>query len=384
MGVSALDDLPDISYIDNLTLEQVTEMMMEIFRKHLKEITGEEPVIERSDPYRLLINSQSVLNMQMLLYIDHCGKMNSLKYAHGDFLDHMGVFKNRIRKPAQKASVKVRFSVETVRASAEPVPAGILVTADQKVFFETVSYAEIAAGELSVETECVCTVAGKAGNGYGVGEISTLVTPSGFISAVSNTTKSAGGSDIEEDDEYKEGIFNAPGRYSTAGPDDAWVAIVKDFDSDVEDVKPTTVPGSGIVTIIVLMKHGRLPEEWERVKIRDYLMRPDIRPFDIEVRVCTPVAVEYGISLTYYIAESNKGRVSEICSEVDRSVAKYIEWQGNKIGRDLNPDELLTMIKSAGAKRVIISSPAFTPLTEGGVAVFNGSMDVKFGGVESD
>lgn len=384
MGISVLDELPDISFIDDLTLEQVTEMMMEEYRKNLKEITGEEPVIERSDPYRLLINSQSVLNMQMLLYIDHCGKMDSLKYAHGDFLDHMGVFKNRPRKPAQKASVKVRFSMEAARASAEPVPAGILVTADQKMFFETVSYAEIAAGELSVEAECVCTVAGEAGNGYGVGEICTLVTPSGFISAVSNTTKSTGGSDVEKDDEYREGIFNAPNKYSTAGPDDAWVAIVKDFNADVEDARPTTVPGSGINTIIVLMKHGRLPEEWELERIRDHLMRPDIRTFGVDVQVQAPVAVEYGISLIYYIAESNKGRVPEIRSNVDRAVAGYTEWQGNKIGRDLNPDELLAMLKSAGVKRAVISSPVYTPLTESRVAVFNGSMDVEFGGVESD
>lgn len=382
--MSVLDNLPDISYIDNMTLEKVTNLLLEEYKKNLKEITGKEPAIERSDPYRLLINSQSVLNMQMLLFIDHCGKMNSLKYAYGDFLDHLGAFKNRPRKEAQKATVAVRFSLGAERQFAEPVPAGLMVTADQDVFFETAEYAEIPPGERSVTVTCVCTVPGEAGNGYSVGEIRTLATPSGFIADVANTTRSSGGSDEEGDDEYREGIYNAPNKYSTVGPDDAWIAIVKDFDPNVEDVKPTTVPGSGTNTIRVLMKHGRLPGEGELANIKKYLMRPDIRTFGIQVEVCPPAIVQYGTSLTFYIAESNKERVANICDEVHLAVAKYIEWQGSKIGRDLNPDELLAMIKGAGAKRAVISSPAFTPVPENSVAVFDGNMHVEFGGVESD
>lgn len=384
MGISTLDELPELSYIDGMTLEKVKDMLLEEYRKNLKEITGNEPVIERSDPYRLLINCQAVLDMQMLSFIDHCGRMNSLKYAHGEYLDHLGAFKNRSRNAAKRATVTVRFSMDAARESVEPVPAGIMVTADQKVFFETVEYTEIPAGELSVLAECVCTVAGKIGNNYSAGEICTLVTPTGFISAVANTTSSTGGADEESDDEYREGIYNAPNKYSTAGPDDAWVAFVKDFNTDVEDVKPATVPGSGINTITVLMKHGRLPEESELAKIKEYLMRPDIRTFCIDVEVKAPATVGYGISLTYYIGESNKERVTDICSEVDRAVAKYTEWQGSRIGRDLNPDELLMMIKEAGAKRVVITSPVFTPVSESAVAVLNGDIDLKFGGVESD
>lgn len=384
METNVFDDLPELSYIDGMTLDTVKGMLLDEYRKNLKELTGKEPVIERSDPYRLLINSQAVLNMQMLLFIDRCGKMNSLKYAYGDYLDHMGNFKNRPRKPAKKASVTVLFSMEAARQSVEPVPAGLMMTADQSIFFETAEYAEIPAGELSVLVRCLCTVPGEIGNGYEPGEIGTLVTPSGFLTSVANVTASAGGEDRESDDGFRLGIYNAPNRYSTAGPDDAWVALVKDFSTEIEDVKPTTVPGSGVNTIIVLMKHGRIPEESELTEIREYLLRPDIRTFGIDVRVKPPEKVPYGIELTYYIGESGKERVAEICADVEKAVARYTEWQGAKIGRDINPDELLAMIKNAGAKRVVITSPSFTGIPEGSVAFFNGSSSVSFGGVESD
>ncbi len=379
-----LDDLPELSYINNMTLEDVTNLFMDEYKKNLKEITGEEPVIDRSDPYRLLILSQSVMNMQMLLYIDHAGKMNSLKYAHDAFLDHMGSIKNRPRKEAQRATVEVLFTMEAARQSAEPIPAGTMVTADQSIFFETMEYAEIPAGETETTVTCICTVTGTIGNNYAPGEISTLVTPIGFITAVRNTAKSAGGSDRESDEEYREGIYNAPNKYSAAGPDDAWVAIVKDFNADIEDVRPTTVPGSGINTILVLMKHGRLPEESEMKEIREHLLRPDIRPFGIGVEVKAPAKAEYSVELTFYIGDSGKERVLEICAGVEAAVARYTEWQGARIGRDVNPDELLAMVKNAGAKRAVIKTPLFRSVEEGSVPFLVGEPKVTFGGVESD
>lgn len=384
MGIRALDELPDISYIEGMTLDTVKEMLLNEYKKNLEKITGREAVVGRCDPYRILLNSVAVMDVQMLLFIDQCGKMNSLKYAFGDYLDHIGVRQSRPRKEAQKAVVTVEFALDAARQSVEPIPVGTMVTADQAVFFETAEYAEIPAGDLSVPVKCVCTVAGQAGNEYGVGEITTLATPTGFIAHVSNTTVSAGGTDRESDDEYREGIYNAPNKYSTAGPDEAWVALIKDFDPMVEDVKPTTVPGSGVNTIIILNKHGNIPEESQMANIRDYLMRPDIRTFGINVHVCAPTPVGYGILLVYYIANFDKDRVAEICVEVDLAVAKFIEWQSGKIGRDVNPDELLAMIKQAGVKRAVISEPSFSPVPDDSVAVFNGIADIRFGGVESD
>lgn len=384
MRLKEIKDLPDVSFIDNLSLEDVKNILIEEYKKEYENITGKEAVMERSDPMRVLISAQAVLDMQLLSFVDRCGKMNLLKYAQGDFLDHMGAFKNRARKEAQSASVMVRFSLAEPRNETEPIPQGTMVTADQKVFFETAEYAEIPAGESSIEILCSATTAGAEGNDYEKGEITTLVTPTGFISAVSNTTKSSGGTDRENDEDYAEGIFRAPDKYSVAGPEPAWISLVKDFNSDVEDVYPDTVPGSGVVQITVLMKHGRIPESTELQNIHNYLMRPDIHTLCTMVEVKPPALQYYEISLTYYIGESNRSRAAEVQKNVEQAVGAYTEWQDSRVGRDINPDELLVLLKQAGVKRAVITSPVFCQVLDGTVAHFNGTQNVSYGGVESD
>lgn len=384
MGLKEIKDLPDVSFIGGLSLEDVRNILIEEYKKEYEKITGKEAVMERSSPMRILISAQAVMDMQMLSFIDRCGKMNLLKYAQGDFLDHMGAFKSRERKEAGNASVMVRFSMAEPRDEAEPIPQGTMVTADQKVFFETVEYAEIPAGESSIEILCSATTAGTEGNNYGKGEITTLVTPTGFISAVSNTTKSGGGTDRENDEDYAEGILRTPDKYSVAGPEAAWISLVKDFDSNVEDVYPDTVPGSGVVQITVLMKHGRIPESAELQGIHDYLMRPDIHTLCTKVEVKAPAQKNYDVSLTYYIGESSRSRAAEIQKNVEQAVGAYTEWQDSRVGRDINPDELLVLLKQAGAKRVVIDSPAFYHVPDKTVAHFSGTQNVAYGGVESD
>lgn len=405
MGMSKIMDLPDISFIDNMTLEDVESLFMGKFREHYRENTGTELVIEKSDPYRLWALTQSVLDYQMLLFVDKCGKMNFLKYAYTEFLDHMGVFKNCPRSGAKKAAVQVLFSMAEARNSAEIIPAGTMVTADQKVFFETTECAEIPAGELSVVISCECTTEGNIGNGYETGEITTLVTPTGFISSVTNTTPSRGGADEETDEEYKEGIYETPDQYSAAGPDLAWISFAKKYDRNVADVMPNSEPGSGVVSLTVIMKKGRLPEEDEIRNIQEYLMNPNIRPLTTNVRVQAPKVNEYDISLTFYVGRSNKERAADICEAVDWGIADYICWQGVHgdsvemgsknydltsietepvVGRDINPDELLTRLKNAGVKRAVITAPVFTTVDMDEIAKFSGNLSVKYGGVESD
>ena len=62
----------------------------------------------------------------------------------------------------------------------------------------------------------------------------------------------------------------------------------------------------------------------------------------------------------------------------------YTEWQDSRVGRDVNPDELLVLLKQAGVKRAVITSPVFCQIPNGTVAHFNGTQKVTYGGVESD
>ena len=64
-------------------------------------------------------------------------------------------------------------------------------------------------------------------------------------------------------------------------------------------------------------------------------------------------------------------------------IQDFISWQTTEIGRDINPTELIRRVRDAGAKRVELTSPAFTAVQETEVARL-GSQKVTYGGLEDD
>ena len=50
---------------------------------------------------------------------------------------------------------------------------------------------------------------------------------------------------------------------------------------------------------------------------------------------------------------------------VQAAVDKYIAWQCGKLGRDINPSKLISLLMQTGVKRVDLTSPVFTHLQDG-------------------
>ncbi|EJX4857691.1 baseplate J protein, partial [Salmonella enterica] len=59
-----------------------------------------------------------------------------------------------------------------------------------------------------------------------------------------------------------------------------------------------------------------------------------------------------------------KSRATLIQSEVSKALEEYKLWQRSVMGRDINPDEIISRFKNAGAKRLEITSPVFTVISE--------------------
>ena len=114
------------------------------------------------------------------------------------------------------------------------------------------------------------------------------------------------------------------------------------------------------------------------------MMEDDIRPLTDNVVVMPPDIHEYGVDLTYYINESDRVRAAVIQEEVKKAVEEYISWQKEKIGRDVNPDKLRSMLLGAGAKRVEVRTPVFERLAWSSIAVISGEPTIQYGGVEDD
>jgi len=380
--LNTIDNLPDISFIDGLTLEDLQSKILTDFVAKYQEVTGKKIQLSKSDPNRIIMLSCAQIIYQGLQNIDKAGKMNFLKYAYDDYLENMGALKKVTRNPAKFAQVPVKFTLSGKREAATSIPQGTRVTAAYEVYFATIEYAEIPAGETEITVMTECTEAGTIGNDFAAGELTTLVDPIGFVSKVSNTEKSTGGTEVESDQNMAERIYLAPSSFSTAGPDDAYEYWVKDSNPNIGDVKITS-PVPGVVDIRFVMTDGTVPDDTTIAAVTAAVNQRGKRPLTDQVQVKKPEIEEYSIDVTYYINTSDSNAATAIQAQVESAVEKYKLWQASKVGRDINPDELIANINDAGAKRAVVRAPVFRVIGETAKAQCTG-VNVIYGGLEDD
>lgn len=382
MATFNTDNFPDISFIENTTIDELLTQMIDDFLTKYEEITGEKISLAQANPYRLILYASAVQIYQAMQYTDYAGKQSFLTYATGDFLDNLAAMRGLTRIEATAAVTILQFSISAPIASAVSIPAGTRVTNGNDVYFATDEYAEIRPGQTSVTVSATCTEAGLTGNGFAIGELNTVVNTLPYIVTVTNTVATSGGADRESDDNLKERIYSVPGSYSTAGPAGAYIFHTKSVSSEIGDVAVSS-PNPCEVVVKFIMADGSLPSAAMIQKVQDYLNNNDIRPLTDVVTVGAPNTATYNINITYYIGASDTSAVSTIQEDVAAAVSAYNIWQTEKIGRDINPSYLIKKIMEAGAKRVVVNSPVFTAVDESTV-VKTGTVTVNYGGVESD
>jgi phage-related baseplate assembly protein len=378
------ESFPDISFIDDCTVDDVLTQMINDYQTKYKELTGKEASLAKANPYRLIMYACTVQIYQAMQYADYAGKMSFLKYANGDYLDNLAALRGVKRTEATAATTVLQFSLDAAIASAVSIPAGCRATNGNGVYFATDKYAEIPAGETTVSVSATCTDEGSCGNDFAAGEFNVVVNTLPYVVSVTNTETTSGGADREDDDSLKNRIFSAQDAYSTAGPKGAYEYFVLNADPTISNVvvdAPDDQPGT--VNIYFICDDGELPSDTLIQKVSDYLNDRDVRPLTDHVLVKAPETATYDIDITYYIPSSMKSAVSVIQSDVDTAVSIYNTWQTEKIGRDINPSYLIQKVMEAGAKRVEVTSPSFTVMDSFTVAR-TGTVSVTYGGVEDD
>lgn len=380
--ISEIANLPDVSFIDNKTLDEVQANMVSDYETKYKEITGKELSLRRGDPEALKLYACSVQIYQMYLNVEKTGKMDLLKYAYSDFLDNIGANRGVTRLPAYPAVTTVRFTLSAVMESVITIPKGTRVSNGDSLYFATDEAAEVAIGDTYVDVACTCLTDGEEGNGVIAGLLNTLVDPIAYVGEVANIEKTSGGSDIESDEDFADRIYLAPSGYSVAGPRDAYIYHTKSYSSAIGDIEVSS-PEPCEVEVRFLMADSSMPTDALLTEVKDYLSDNSIRPLTDQLSVLKPTGQGFDLAFTYYINKTDIDKAVTIQTEVLQAVSDYISWQTGKIGRDINPSMLTQMIISAGAKRVDIISPAFTEVPTGSVARVS-TQTVTYGGVEDD
>lgn len=140
---------------------------------------------------------------------------------------------------------------------------------------------------------------------------------------------------------------------------------------------------AGRVHIAVLLEDGELPGRELLTDITEALSASKIRPLTDVVTVTAPDVIRFDVDLTYYIPTEGTVSASDMDAAVQEAVDGYIAWQSARMGRDINPSELIYRVKQTGVKRVQVNAPLFSVVGKTEVAL-PGSRNVVNGGREDE
>lgn len=383
-NITELANCPELNFIEHMTIQETEEQLRALYAKNYREITGRDPVIGEADPLNLLMKAFAAMEYQTMQYADTKGRMEMLNTSTGEALDALAALVGISRKGPTRATATVCFTLSEIQAGVVAVPAGTRVKTEDGKYFNTLDYAEIQKGETHTDVMVQAQEAGAGSSGILIGSIKILVDPIPYIGSVSNTTESTGGLDTEDDDSLTRRIYLAPSVYSCAGPRDAYEYYAREWRGDVADVRVDS-PNPDEVNIYFTIEDEngvRLPNSTELEDMKEYMSAETMRPLCDKVDCVAPDEVEYSISLTYWIAVSDQKSVSEIQNKVNKAVDDFQTWQ-RKLGRDINPTELIARMRAAGTKRVKLTAPQDETVEKAKLPKCTG-VTVTYGGLEDD
>lgn len=144
--MSAIENTPEISFIDNKTVEDVRGEMVADYEDYMTQAQGVAVSLDRASVHRMILYAAAAQIYQAMQYIDRQGKQSLLKYSYSDYLDNLALFKGVTRSPATAATCTLRFTLAAERETATAIPQGTRVASSGSVYFATDEYAEIPPG----------------------------------------------------------------------------------------------------------------------------------------------------------------------------------------------------------------------------------------------
>jgi phage-related baseplate assembly protein len=372
-----------------------------------------------ADPERLIQLTEAAVLTQVSTDIDKTGKGNLLFFADEETIELIGSLygERGKRLQASHALTTIRYTLSIPRTVRTIILRGYRTTPDNKVFFATKYAIEIPAGELYGDVEAECTTAGMEGMGFEPGDINNMVDISPFVVRAENITPTSGGADIEDIEVYRARLQLLPESFSVAGPDGAYEFWARTANPGISDTKVwmpdldlasfgvfldswgitdaagfyeelfnyfrESGTGPGNVNIAVLMQDGKLPSEEVKDQVLETLSDKLVRPLTDFVHVKDPEPVEYNIQARYWIYAEDAAKAQSIIDSVDLAVQRFITWQKNILGRDINPSFLHQLIMECGVKWAVIEEPTPTKLEPWQVGILSDApVQVTFEGLE--
>lgn len=352
--------------------------------------TGE--LLYPGDKRRIFIEAIAYYHSVFMSAANEQCKRRFLEEADGYVLDALGARYLCTRLQPQPAMLELKFMLATARPNDITIPAGTTVTADNKVLFATNETVRVRAGELEVTgVKATATIGGEITNGVPVGAVQSFVDKVPYVTGVVNTTESSGGSEGEPyplaidpengddgtgDNRYRERIKLAPASFAAAGSELTYEYTARTASANVEGVKVLSDQQAGRTDIYITEKGGTDPTAGTLEAVTAAVTARGKRAFNDQVTVQAPEPVSYDIELTYYVEQANESTAVKAIEGAGGLIDQYNAWQQGNIGRDIDPQKLIAMIRDA-CHWVDVVKPTRETVLDSQIARFSGNINVS-------
>ena len=302
------------------------------------------------DEKEMLLRVLQAVCMSQAGRVEYAIRRNRLKYAEGDDLDVIGVDAHCERVLSAKASGRVQIKMRATGATTT-IASGARLTADGLVYYETADALAVNGYAQTVYADIVCTQAGEIGNGLMPGTQMQFSEQIDAVESVVVYEQTAGGSEREDDETYRERIRVYGQSNVTTGPSERYEAVAKSVSSKIRDAKAVQL-SAGMVGVVLLAEDGETIDEALVKAVSAALRDRTMRPLTDRVLVRQAQALSYTLNVNYTAPDDATGDLSV---KIAQAVETYREWQGEKIGRAFDPDYLVALLYQAGATRISLA-----------------------------
>ena len=302
-------------------------------------------VLYPGDEREMLLRGVQSIVTQVFAAVDVALRMDTLRYATGDYLDLYGEKRGCVRLPALAARAKVKITFRAGGVAGE-IAAGMALTADGEQIYLTEAAITQTGAAQEVTVSIICRQPGSAGNSLTAGTQMQLLVSNPSITSVYVTEAASGGQNREDDDTYRERIRRYGLRTVTTGPSTQYESAAMSVSSEILDARALNVAAGKVCVYLILADGTTAAPILSAVSAA--LNAKDVRPLTDSVTVAQAKEKSYTLKVQY--AQETGSNVAAALAD---AVKEYQAWQDDTIGRAFNPDRLLAMLYQAGATRVV-------------------------------
>lgn len=316
------------------------------------------------DEKEMLLRSVQADIVQAFAGVDNALRMQTLRYAVGEYLDVIGENRGCIRLEATYAHAIAKITMKT-SDTKYILPAGTIMITKNNMYYTLDENLEVGSKDIAY-VNITANESGRIGNALRAGETLTLQKPSENLISIVAFSEATGGTDREIDDDYRNRIREYGLASVTTGPASQYRAAAMSVDSRIIDAIAVNAGAGGVNVYLSTRFENDEPDQWtpdiEEItneiiaNVTNKLSAEDTRPLTDSVNVSFAIVIKRTI---YAIYESDTYTVNK--ENLESVVEQYLNWQNYYIGRAFNPDKLKAMLYQAGADKITLKAKQPSP-----------------------